>query len=769
MFFEGLLARPACIICICMVIIAIFLANYNSSVSTEIYADGDDITVFGRVQDKIVSKINGKVYSILTITDVSIFQNTELCKQTEKVNAFKNKKAVTSNKYIQLFIDNETNIKLGSYIYATGKVKNYSHATNQGEFDSYNYYHNRGYLFSMRTVEIHENSKQYSVLKESLFTAKVKIADTLDIYFDDIDATILKGMLLGMKKEVDSEVKETFQKNGIAHILAISGLHISFLCMGLFQVLTKTIRISLPISVLISEIFLVLYIAMVGFSPSAFRAGIMFSMYIIAIWRKRAYDLLTAMSISLIIILSFNYYYIYDIGCQLSYAAILAVGFYNVQFGKNIADVPALIKSKAFKYLDYKIVKRIVCNMIRSAQVSIFVFVVTLPILLYGYYEVALYSVILNLIVVPLMSVLLGSAIFLIIFSCISSVPCYVFAFICKAILTIYKESCIFLENTGFGRRNMGRPELAIIILYYAILTFICTYSGKYKVRIFGTGFILCLILMLRGPYTGPGLYMLDVGQGDGLVFINDNKNVYLFDGGSTSKKAIGEKIIIPFLKCKGVNEVKAAFISHPDKDHMNGIIEVFNGSTKECIHIKRLYVYDGLKNTEEYEGLIEAAKRASTDVIGIERGYALKDKDLSISCIYPYKELEINSTDDTNNTSLVLKVDYKDFTMLETGDIESLGELNMLRVSDLSRIDLLKVSHHGSKTATTNELLGILNPRVACISVGENNTYGHPHEEVLDRLEAVGAKIYRTDESGQITINLNREMWYNSIDEYSK
>ena len=153
---------------------------------------------------------------------------------------------------------------------------------------------------------------------------------------------------------------------------------------------------------------------------------------------------------------------------------------------------------------------------------------------------------------------------------------------------------------------------------------------------------------------------MIDVGQGDSCVIINENRNVYMIDGGSSSKTNIGKKRIIPFLKSKGIGTIEAVFLSHPDSDHINGIQEILENATREQIHINTIYILDGTK--KEYENIVELAKKNRTEISGIRRGFRIEDKSLVLNCIYPKTPDYIDSL---NNSSLIMDIEYHDFILV--------------------------------------------------------------------------------------------------------
>lgn len=687
---------------------------------------GDIINVSGKVYDISQKEFYGTERMTITLSDVTWEDN--------------GRKLTRKRQYIVVYTDC-SKVYMGQRLLIEGKLKYFEKATNEGQFDAFMFYRNRGVLFAVDKAYIKGYGQSYSGMKELLYQTKIRCEKILDDKLEAEDAAIVKAMILGMKGDIDTEVKESFQKNGIAHILAISGLHISFLCMTLYNLLKK-MRIPNPVCVAISTMFLIMYIVMVGFSASAFRAACMFIMYLLSLIFKRTYDIMTALSVAAILLLLSNPGYLFDTSFQLSFMAILAVGFFYKSFIDNICNI-------------YKIPGKISVWLLNGFCVSCMVFIATMPVLLNCYYEIPVYSVLLNLLIIPLMSVLLVSAIFIIILTATVDSLTFIPVFITTSILWVYKSTCNFLEGTGLGRINLGKPDSWKVIIFYIVLIFICNYCGKHKRKVFMGGILIMVALMsVRMPHN-TRLVMLDVGQGDCFVFFNDNNNVYIFDGGSTSVKGVGEKRIIPYLKSQGVKKVEGIFVSHPDEDHMNGIEELLEKSVKECIKIEHLYIYDGLIDSEDYAGIFASAKELEVDVHGIKQKDKICDKSLQIECLYPQKGI---SEENKNDLSLVMRLQYGDFVFLETGDIESDKEEEIVDSNSRKKADVLKVAHHGSSSSTSKQFLEWAAPDIALISAGKDNRYGHPHSETIEILEKHQIRIYCTIDKGEVILYTDGE-----------
>ena len=252
------------------------------------------------------------------------------------------------------------------------------------------------------------------------------------------------------------------------------------------------------------------------------------------------------------------------------------------------------------------------------------------------------------------------------------------------------------------------------------------------------------------------------MGQGDCIFLKGPNGQTYLVDGGSSDVKQVGKYRIEPYLKSQGVGQLDYVFISHGDADHCNGILEILERQ-KMGVKIENLVLPINYSGDEMLVELAKLAKKQGVKVFCMDAGQGVTEGDLTIFCLQPEnQELEGNAG------SMVLSVIFKEFEMLLTGDVEGEGEEMLVKALEQNddnlpeSYDVLKVAHHGSKNSTTEELLNQINPKLALISVGEGNRYGHPHKETLERLKEVKCKILETGECGEITLEVGEEIKVN-------
>ena len=249
---------------------------------------------------------------------------------------------------------------------------------------------------------------------------------------------------------------------------------------------------------------------------------------------------------------------------------------------------------------------------------------------------------------------------------------------------------------------------------------------------------------------------VLDVGQGDGIFIRGPGVSCFI-DGGSSDVSQAGTYRIEPFLLANAAEVLDYAFVTQGDEDHINGIRELLEGQDLG-IRIRTLVLPPEEYHEEKLTALAAAAKENGTRVVVMEAGEEIRSEGMRITCLGPESG---SSAEPGNSASLVLGLSYGAFDMLLTGDVEGKGEESLIRSGRLKRYDVLKAAHHGSKDSGSEAFLEIVKPKVALISAGRDNRYGHPHQETLDRLGAAGCRVYSTQESGAVTVRTDgKRMW---------
>ena len=672
-------------------------------------------------------------------------------------------------------IQSQTNleVKIGQRLLVEAKYTPWEEPTNEGQFNTKKYYISQGILGQFKKGIILNQSSEYSVWQENMWNLREKIQLFLLNRLGNKDGALISAMLLGDKNQLETEDKSLYQRNGISHIMAISGMHLSLLGMGVYKVIEKILSAKKPAAI-ITIIIMSLYCIFKGNSIYTIRATIMFALSLLAILLGRSYDSLSALGFTAILQLFFNPYVLNNSGFLLSFLAVLGVTFV----------APALQELLEVK-----------TKIMKSICVSVAATLTTLPVLLVNYGNYPWYSVFLNLFILPAMSVLLFLAIFLILVGMILGLQDSIEIILCWGIgriLDYFEMCCKTFEGLFFQDGYLGAPSKLQIIFYGAILVFVL-YPKRQLPSLVRKMLLLSAISILLLRFTATAeVTMLDVGQGDGVVICNSNGNVYISDCGSSSVSKVGKYRLLPFLKYKGYGKIKGIFVSHLDEDHMNGIQELLEVAQEEHIEIEYLFfpksVLDMENDGEKLEEILLLASQTAIQVIYLGQGDKMQDGKMMFKCLYPLRKSgEEYAEDDRNNQSLVILMTYNEFDMILTGDVEREGETEIIQYIDQNgflkddilekkssfqketnktrqnseeqrKIDVLKTAHHGSNGSSSEKFLKVIQPKLSLISYGKNNSYGHPHGETLERLEACGSKILTTVDCGAITLKIGRK-----------
>lgn len=623
---------------------------------------------------------------------------------------------------------NTDDVSIGNTILVNGTVKTLESARNEGNFDEKKFYQSQKIDIKCygKKVRIVTNTKKIQ-LSGMLFEKRKEIEQIYLKILGEKSAGVLSTMLLGERGTLDAEVKELYQKSGISHILAISGLHISMIGMGMAGILQKC-GVGPGIRTILSASAVLGFAALVGAGISTKRAVLMFFLLLFGNLTGRSYDSLTALAFVAILILWENpFVYAYS-GFQLSFLAVLGVN------GSQL-----VIRCKK--------IKRKWCRQILScALIQVF----TIPVITWCYFEIPIYANIANLLILPTVGWVLFLGIVGGILGSFYLTLGWLPIKLAGVLLSGYEWVCLMIQKLPGSVWITGKPAIEKIFCYY-VVCFLVLGLVYYREKIsfvFPIGTMMCVVLFtFCKKESGFQVKVLDVGQGDGIYVESDKGSHFFIDGGSVDTSKVGKYRILPFLKANGIKRIDCWFVSHCDADHINGLIEVLEADYP----VKNLFFSGYLLEDEAFTALKKLAVGKGCGINYLGEGERLSDGSMSFEALYP-KEGEVVL--DRNAGSLVLLLETEGFRALLTGDI---GEEEEKELKNIGEIDWYKAAHHGSKTSNSKELLHQIHPKIATISYGKGNTYGHPGKEAIENIRDSGAKIYETAKAGQVTITRKR------------
>ncbi len=672
------------------------------------------------------------------------------------------------------YLDEKISFVPGSLYKLEGTPSEISERENEGGFSEKEY-------LSGKDIGIKLFKPKITLLKKPVFSIRQVLSDLrerLKNFFEDNlpgeEGAILSAMALGDKGGLSSDVKDLFSASGIAHLLAVSGLHISIVGSLIYKLLRR-LRFSFFMSFLISIPFSFLYAQMCGMSVSAERALIMFFLSLLSESLGREADMLTNEGVAAVILIMKNPFCLFDSAFVFSFSAVFIVA----AAGRPISEaLESFIRERHREIRGYK--PSIFEKFIMSFVFSFTVCLGTAPIVALYYYEIPLYQVFLNLILIPLMTALLFMALVSgILFLKLLLFPVHL-------LLYFYEWLSELTLKLPFSSLTFGKPGELQIVLYF-ILFFVGVYFALKLLRTLKSredladpvnaqkkdvkaylpkaAVVFILLPVILSGFKGGGFEfdMLSVGQGDGLYLRTDRKTHIMIDGGSTSKKEVARNVILPFLKSRGVTGgIDYWFVSHLDTDHVSGLIEALeSGYPVQMVILPKKVV-----ENENFERLITAVKMDGAALKFMEKGerLVLSGGNTVITCLFSGTD-EYLRAGDANANSLVLLVERKDLkaSILLTGDIGSEQEEMILSDETAKKMLceaakktlILKAAHHGSNYSNCNDLLSILSGRedITLISAGKGNRYGHPGKETIARLDSLSIEHLCTIEKGQIKV----------------
>jgi len=650
---------------------------------------------------------------------------------------------------------------IGKWAVISGKVTIPSERRNPGLFDYRLYLKTKGVRVIVQSDSAHitilrdDSNPLFSMLARLKygFLSKLEKAMEPEAY------GLMVGMLFGDCSFISDDTYEAFQKNGIAHILSVSGIHVGIVYLYISRLLgnrkTRTFY-------LLAALMLVFYAALSEFSPSVVRAVVMIFIHMFSKVSYRRYDFISCTAVSALGMLLFNPFYLFNAGFQLSYMAVFCLAVMLPWMNRKLDHMEEAGKSElligSLRYL--------------SPLLIIQIGMAPLTAYLFNYFSVV--SFFMNIPIIAISGIIIPLGICLIPISFLGEIFFGVGAQAAELLIDImvWLNELFYLPGIGFF--NMVSPPALLLLLFYGFFFFLSSefFRILYQRRRRKAIAVCCSLIMILSllmsiaagtNYHKAELVFIDVGQGDCLHIRTPEGRNILIDGGGSQNYKVGEKILLPYLLKNGVKSIDLAIITHLHDDHYLGIQQLAGK-----MEIKNLGIYEA-NRLREPEILAETGLHRK-DMLYLTEGDRIRiEKDIWIDILYPAEHTEkeygkiILEEEDENKSSLFLKVYYKGLTVLMTGDIGFDGEEEIMDIyenkPEVLTADVLKIGHHGSKYSTGDEFLDAVHPKIAVFQVGKNN-FGHPHPSVIDKCAKKGIIVYRNDLNGAIIFTYGENLW---------
>ena len=753
------------------------------------------VCIVGIIQIHILEnnydKISSKIPKEITLQALVVSDGTEKDYKytyTIEVNTINGKKL---EKSIQLILDIKKNKiknkcpKFGDVVEITGVYEEPNIARNYKGFDYKQYLKSKNIYGTIDCVqyEIIANNK-INIISNIINYVQNNIKENMSNILDEEQGALCIGILIGDRENISDITEDNFKKSNLTHMLAVSGSHITYIIVALTTLLSKTNR---KFSLIITIIFLLFFTVLTGFTASVLRASIMGILTLLASILHRKSDTINNLGISSIIILLYNPYLLVDAGFLLSYAGTIGIIFFSKKISNGISIIvnkinPNLLnieQNNNSKILFVKsIIEKIILYVISSLSVTISANIVIIPIMAYMFSTISFTFWISNILAGSIMEVVTIFGFITYLISIVFPMLAEFLAIALNLFLTILLKIAEISSIIPGASIYIKTPSLIMCVMYYlvifilfnlkpirqfirkkAIFRFLIIKAKKHKLKILVT--IITVIILLNSIIyvTDKNLkiYFVDVGQGDcTLIQTHEKKNILIDGGGSEfGSFDVGESILLPYLLNRGINKIDYMMISHFDSDHIGGLFYIMENLKVDNIIISR----QG-KNSENFKKFIQIMSKKQINLIIVKRGDYVKIDDTSYFEILFPEEKQI-SDNVLNNNSIVAKFVSSNVTMLFTGDIEEIAEkrlCELYRNTNKLQADIIKVAHHGSKTSSTLSFLELVNPQIALIGVGADNNFGHPNEGVLERIKKLGTQIYRTDQTGEVSIVIDKK-----------
>ncbi len=657
-------------------------------------------------------------------------------------------------------------ITAGDRIQFSGRLRRPRNFHNPGGFDYERYMALKGiratvYARKGTLVRLASALPEDQSLTGVLADARSEVAGFFQRIQKDESADLLKALVVGDRTGIDPDTRQAFNRAGAAHLLAMSGLHVGIVATASFGLFAWALGWSRALlwrawtrkgAALLTFLPVVGYGLLAGMSPSTQRAVIMVSLFLLALLVSRERDAMNILGAAALGILIYHPPALFSISFQLSFAAVAAI-----LYGLSRIQSPETIYTDGFRP-----------RLLMFVKVSLLAILGTLPLVMYYFNQISFIGVLTNLVFIPLIGfIIVPTGLLTAALMPLSDLLATVFAHIAIFLMDVALHLIRVFAALPIAAAKTVAPSLFEIAIYYllgiALLNWIWGEGKRRKVAAIACG-ALVLAGLADAAYWANRRFgqddlnvtILDVGQGSAALIEMPGGRCLLVDGGGFYDNDIfdvGKYLVAPYLWRNKIRTVDTLVLTHPNADHLNGLIYV-----ADHFHVKDLWTNGERADTTGYRCLMETCQRKTIQAFSYRNlRQHIDPKEPQIDILYPpVGFMEKRPVDawrtDENNNSLVLKITQGDVSFLFPGDIGEASEKELVELAgDRLASTVLVAPHHGSRTSSSRAFLQTVNPEVIVISAGWKNRFHFPHPSVMKRYKEIGARIYRTDLDGAI------------------